>query len=157
MLFCGLVRQVTRGDDMRHGMSEQAATPSTLRQMNFLKCPVLPIKATERAQRFHHTGSFRPSASSTAREGYDSDCARCKCLLSNPAKFRVDALSGVEDFLRRNILDLAGDWQSILSESDVSGTQLSLDPFMLDWIEAVLFEQRVKGFGFSVATGVMGK
>ena len=53
-------------------------------------------------------------------------------------KFASHISPCVKDIFRRNILNLAGDGQSILRESDVSGPQLGLDPLMLDRIESVL-------------------
>src|SRR5580704_7334581 len=144
MLRRGLVRKVTRGDDMGHGGAVEPADTAALRQMHFKKCPVLACEATEGAERLDDACSPRPAAARASSQRDHGDGAGSQRFFAELTEARLHRLPCIEDFLRRYVLNEAGNGKTILRKTDASGAEIRLNALMLDGIETVFCEKRVE-------------
>src|SRR5690349_15731947 len=115
MLRDRIVRQVTGGDNVRQQRAALAANAQALGQVGFDEVTMPSTKLAEGIERLDRACAFRPATSYTAGQG---DYGNTPFDQRLHAQF---AVPGIE-FIGRCIFDVARDRQTILRETNTTGT-----------------------------------
>ncbi len=136
----GLVRQVTRGDQVRQRLARQPADAAAFREVGFNKRSMRATEFAERMQGFHHPRALRPTAAHASRERHDGQFAPGQCRKARSPVVRRQLAAGIHHIAGLHIANLGAGRQTILRQPDATSLEVVADLFVLHPIKTVLLE-----------------
>ena len=138
------MREIAGGDDVRQTGTYCAAHFTAFGEVQFDEAAMTGRNAAEGVQSFHDAGSVRPTRADAAGKCEHGNLAARERIMAGGLVLGRAAIGRVEDVVGRHIFNSGGNRQTILRQAETSGAHILLNRFMLDGIEAVLFEKRAK-------------